>query len=330
MKYKSCTKIEHGINFDRDSIKLCCQYSAKGGGDTKIIENYKGGPIDWDKFFAAKKAIKDFHKSGETYHKCEGCIYLQEQDWEESDNFNFFNLDYWTYCNCNCIYCHTHNKKDIYNTKKTYDFLPILKDMVAKNLLQKGGDASFGGGEVCLLKEFEECLQIFLDYDYFVRIHTGCSEYSKVIESGLKRGKVDLIVSVDSGTEEMHARIKEVKTYDKVWGNLAAYAKIQQNPELVKAKYIVIPGVNDFKKEINAWLDKCVECHIGSVIQEIESQWFYSRRERIPQYIYDLFDYTKQRAKEMGLIYGEYERAAHMLAERVDCKDENVLEKQKC
>ena len=188
--------------------------------------------------------------------------------------------------------------------------------MIDKNLLMRGGDVSFGGGEVCLLKEFEECLQIFLDYDYFIRIHTGCIDYSNVIEDGLRRGKVDLIVSVDSGTEEMHARIKEVKTYDRVWDNLRRYAAIQQNRELVKVKYIVIPGVNDTHEEINAWLDRCVEFEIGYVLQEIESQWFYSRRDRIPQYIYDLFDYTKQAAMDRGLVYGEYERAAHMLAER--------------
>ncbi|MGN0014159.1 MAG: radical SAM protein [Candidatus Gastranaerophilaceae bacterium] len=333
MRYKSCTKIENGINFDIESIKLCCQYSAKGGGNTKVIENYSGGYIDWDSFFAFKKTIKDIHKSGGVYHKCEGCIYLEEKDWQEFDGFNFFNLDYWTYCNCNCIYCHTHNKKDIYNTKKNYDFLPILKDMINKNLLMRGGHVSFGGGEVCYLKEFEECLKIFLDYDYFIRIHSGCMDYSKVIEDGLRKGKVDLIVSVDAGTEEMHVRIKEIKTFDRVWNNLTQYAKIQQNNGLVKVKYIVIPGINDTKDEINIWIDKCIECGIGYVIQEIESQWFYANRKNIPEYIYDLFSYTKQLANSKGLVYGEYERAAHMLAERQEklssAKEKNTQDSNK-
>lgn len=324
MIYKSCTKIEHGINFDRDAIKICCQYSAKGGGNTIVFDDYKGEKIDWDKFFEFKKEIKNLHKSGQTYHKCEGCIYLEEQEWDESDNFNFFNLDYWTYCNCNCIYCHTHNKKDIYNNKRTYDFLPILKEMIEKDLLMRGGDVSFGGGEVCLLKEFEECLQIFLDYDYFIRIHSGCIDYSKTIEKGLKQGKVDLIVSIDAGTEEMHSRVKEVKTFDRVWANLTDYAKAQKNKTLVKAKYIVIPGVNDTREEIDAWLNKAIECGIGYVLLEIESQWFYSRRDNIPQYIYDLFDYTREAASAKGLIVGEYERAAHMLAERKE-KEKDLL-----
>lgn len=325
MKYKSCSKIENGINFDRDNIKFCCQYSSRGGGNTVVIDNYNGGPIDWDKFFAFKHQIKELHKKGETYHKCEGCIYLEEQEWEEEDKLKFFNLDYWTYCNCNCIYCHTHNKKDIYNTMVTYDFLPILKDLISKDLLMRNGHVSFGGGEVCLLKEFEECMKIFLDYGYFIRIHSGCMDYSPLIEDGLKRGQVDLIVSVDSGTEDMHVKIKEVKTYDKVWGNLQRYAMAQKNKDLVKAKYIVIPGVNDNKEEIDAWLDKCISCGIGSVIQEIESNWFYARRgENVPKYIFELFDYTKETAIAKGLNYGEYERAAHMLAERPSVFNEDI------
>ena len=267
------------------------------------------------------------HKSGKVYHKCEGCIYLIDQDWEEEDKIKFFNLDYWTYCNCNCIYCHTHNKKDIYNTKITYDFLPILKDMIAKDILGRNGHVSFGGGEVCLLKEFEECMNIFLDYGYFIRIHSGAIDYSPVIEKGLRNGQVDLIVSVDSGTEKTHVKIKEVKTYDRVWANLTSYANAQKNKDLVKAKYIVLPGINDNKEEIDAWLEKCVECNIGSVIQEIESSWFYARRgENVPKYMYDLFDYTKNKAIEMGLIYGEYERAAHMLAEKPSVFKEDLVE----
>ena len=317
MRYKSCNQIEHGINFDRDSIKLCCQYSAKGGGDTRVIENYHGGRVDWDKFFAFKNEIKELHKSGKTYHKCEGCIYLEEREWEnESDKFDFFNLDYWTQCNCNCIYCHTHNRKDSYNNRFTYNFLPVLKDMEENGLLLDNGNVSFGGGEVTLLKEFEECMQIFLAHNYFIRIHSGCIDFSPSIAKGLEIGKADVIVSVDAGTKEMHERIKEVKTYDRVWKNISEYVNVQSAPDLVKVKYIVIPGVNDTKEEINKFIDKCIAEGVKFILQEIESQWFYSRRDFIPQYIYRLFDYTRETAVNKGLMYGEYERAAHMLAER--------------
>ena len=42
-------------------------------------------------------------------------------------------------------------------------------------------------------------------------------------------------------------------------------------------------------------------------------------------YIYDLFDYTKQAAMDRGLVYGEYERAAHMLAER---REKEAMQKE--
>ena len=46
MRYKSCYWIESGINFDIDSYKVCCLYSAKGGGNTIIEDGYKGTPVD--------------------------------------------------------------------------------------------------------------------------------------------------------------------------------------------------------------------------------------------------------------------------------------------
>ena len=93
MKFLSCDKIEYGINFDRDSVKICCQYSSRGGGTTVVFDNYKGEPIDWDKYFAFKEELKTLHKSGKIYHKCEGCIYLIDQEWEEENKIKFFNTN---------------------------------------------------------------------------------------------------------------------------------------------------------------------------------------------------------------------------------------------
>ncbi len=318
MKYRSCIWLNQGINFDIDSYKICCLYSGTGGGNTVVKSGYKGEQIDWKAFFAEKRKIKEMHKQGKTYPKCEGCVFLVEEDWDESQDYiNFINLDYWTKCNCNCTYCHTSADKIGYNSRITYNFLPILKDMINKNILRKGGHVSFGGGEVTLLPEFEELLTQLLDFQIgFIRIHSACMDYSKAIEKGLSLGCVDLIVSVDSGTKELHKKIKQVDTFNRVWDNLKKYAKHQARPDLVKSKYIVIPGINDNKEEILKWLKKSKDVGIHSVIQEIESQWFYSTRPNIPQNIYELFDYTKERAHELGLQYSLYERAAHLMNER--------------
>ena len=315
MKYKSCYWIESGINFDINSYKVCCLYSAKGGGNTVIKEKYKGEPVNWEEVFEFKKMMKNMHKRGEIYPKCEGCIFLEEKDWPDNHyKISMINLDYWTKCNSKCSYCHTMLDKDRYIRYKNYNFLPILKYMIKRDILRPNGHVSFGGGEVTLLKEFDKLLNIFMDYGFpLTRIHSSCIKYSKAIEKGLKNGCVDLIVSVDSGSKEMHKKIKQVNSHDKVWTNLRKYAKQQKNPNGVKVKYIVIPGENDIKQEIDLWLEKSKNNGIKCVLQEIESKWFYARRESVPQEIIELFNYTKERAEDLGLRYELYERAEHMM-----------------
>ena len=315
MRYKSCYWIESGINFDIDAYKVCCLYSAKGGGNTIIRDNYKGEPVDWDKVFAFKQMMKDMHKKGEVYHKCEGCIFLQEQDWDDDHTkISMINLDYWTKCNSKCSYCHTMLDKDRYNKFKNYNFLPILKDMIKRDILRPNGHVSFGGGEVTLLHEFDKLLHIFMDFGFpLTRIHSSCIKYSKAVERGLKDGCVDLIVSVDSGSKEMHRKIKQVDSYDKVWNNLKRYASHQKDANAVKSKFILIPGENDLKQEIDLWLEKSKASGINCVLHEIESKWFYARRENVPDEIIDLFRYAKDKAQELGLKYELYERAEHMM-----------------
>lgn len=315
MRYKSCYWIESGINFDIDAYKVCCLYSAKGGGNTIIRDNYKGEPVDWDKVFAFKQMMKDMHKKGEVYHKCEGCIFLQEQDWDDDHTkISMINLDYWTKCNSKCSYCHTMLDKDRYNKFKNYNFLPILKDMIKRDILRPNGHVSFGGGEVTLLHEFDKLLHIFMDFGFpLTRIHSSCIKYSKAVERGLKDGCVDLIVSVDSGSKEMHRKIKQVDSYDKVWNNLKRYASHQKDANAVKSKFILIPGENDLKQEIDLWLEKSKANGINCVLHEIESKWFYARRECVPDEIIDLFRYAKNKAEKLGLKYELYERAEHMM-----------------
>lgn len=316
MRYKSCYWIESGINFDRDSYKVCCLYSAKGGGNTIIEDNYNGHKIDWEKVFAFKKMMKDLHKSGKTYPKCEGCIYLKEDDWDDDHTkISMINLDYWTKCNSRCRYCFTMSNKWKYNLFRNYNFLPILEDMISKGILSnETGEVSFGGGEVTLLKEFDKVLDLFLENNFKkIIIHSSAIKYSKEIEKGLKKGSVQLIISVDSGTKALHKKIKQVNSYDKVWANLNEYAKHQKTAGQVKTKYIVIPGINDNLEEIQIWLQKSKENGINSVLQEIESQWFYERREKPDENIIDLFNKSREIAEELGLQYNLYERAEHMM-----------------
>ena len=189
--------------------------------------------------------------------------------------------------------------------------------MIKRDILRPSGHVSFGGGEVTLLNEFDTLLHIIMKFGFpWTRIHSSCILYSRAVEKGLKDGVVDLIVSVDSGSKEMHEEIKQVKSYDKVWKNLKRYAEHQKKPYGVKTKYILIPGLNDNKEEIDMWLRKSKENGINCVLHEIESQWFYARRENVPCSIIEYFDYARKKAYDLGLRYELYERAEHMMSFR--------------
>ena len=61
------------------------------------------------------------------------------------------------------------------------------------------------------------------------------------------------------------------------------------------------------------WLEKSKASGINCVLHEIESKWFYARRENVPDEIIDLFRYAKDKAEKLGLKYELYERAEHMM-----------------
>lgn len=324
MKYKSCTWIERGIDFSKNSIKICCLCRPNFLGRTVIIEDYNGGPVDWEKVFAFKNKIKDLHKKGEIYYKCEGCVFLEEKEWPEYPNYiDTINIDHWSKCNSKCVYCYTTEDKKLYNSEKIYEILPIIKDMISKNILTKIDHANFGGGEVTILKEFEKLLDVFLSYcqGYTpIRIHSSGANYSKTIEKGLKSGFVDLVVSPDSATEKMHKKIKQVSTYKNVWKHLEQYAKAQIRGDLVKTKYIVLPEINDDETEIENFLIKSKKIGIETVIFEIEGRWLNINKRNLPDRICNLFHFAKNRAEELGLNFSLYDRATLMM----DIKNKTV------
>ena len=156
-----------------------------------------------------------------------------------------------------------------------------------------------------------------MDFGFpLTRIHSSCILYSKAVEKGLKNGCVDLIVSLDAGSKEKHKEVKGVDSYKKVWKNLKKYASNQKDPYAVKTKFILIPGINDSKEEIDLWLETTKENGINAVLHEIESKWFYARRENVPDEIIEFFDYAKNKAESLGLKYELYERAEHMMSFR--------------
>lgn len=317
-EYLSCEWINGGIEFRKDCIRICCfgYLQDQDESDTVLIENYNGEKIDWDELLKKKQELKELNKSGVILPACKNCIYLEKKKWDEEVFFDHVTLNHWSKCNCNCTYCYTADEKKDSKNKKNYNVLPFFKEMYEKNILRATPQSciTFGGGEPTILEGFEDLINFLLSKNFNnIRINSSGIKYSKSIEKGLKAGTISLVVSPDSGTKETYQKIKQVNCFNKVWDNIKKYAKMQKEPSLLKVKYIIIPGINDNKEEIDKWFDLVLKYGVKAVSLSVEQHWYFKNHPNFPDSIYEIMNYIKNKAEKLGLDLEIYCEALSVL-----------------
>jgi len=320
-KYTSCKWLESGVCFDNgvygSNVKLCCYMSAPGGGNSMIFEGYKGEKINWDEFFRKKEEYRNIQKSGDTVAGCRGCVFLEERAWRQENYIDNIIFDHFTKCNCACTYCYTEEDKKRYNSLKTYNIYPIIKDMFDKKIIRRGGAIGFGGGEPTILPEFDKLIDLFLRNGFDdMRVPSSGIKYSKMVAKGISTGQLSVVVSIDSSSKETYRKIKQINAYDKVCANLKKYAKAQRKAWNVISKYIIIPEINDTKDEIDNWLKFNIENNIRVVVIDIENSWLskYRNGESDKKTI-DLIKYVIKKTREMNFARIEIcDRAKYLIS----------------
>lgn len=303
-EYISCDWIENGMDFDvgvfGSNIMECCYVSCPGGGNIMLKRDFDGSPIDWEEFWNLKNHYRNIQKSGKTIKECTDCVFLRKDNWEEGNHIKSIIFDHFTRCNCDCVYCYTHEDKHKYNTLKSYNVLPIIKDMVERRIFIPGGQIGFGGGEPTMLEEFEDLIKYLLDNGFDnISIPTSAIKYSPIIEKGVSMGAVNVQNSIDSGRRETFAMIKGIDAYDTVIENMRRYASKKADDFNVISKYIICPGYNDMKKEADKWLETCAEIGIRTIMLSVENIWLRNHRHEGNKRIVDLVRYILERGKTM-------------------------------
>ncbi|MBE7704181.1 MAG: radical SAM protein [Cyanobacteria bacterium SIG29] len=311
MKYLSCRYIEHGMDFEHTRLETCCFTCHSGGGRITLKNEYNGEAIDWQKLFDKKRKYRIEHRKGNLMPNCVGCIFLEEKEWDEEDYINFLQFNYWVACNSKCTYCYEVQNKKLFEKIKPYNTVPIIKEMIDKNILRPGGEVSFGGGEPTIAPEFEELINLLANSGFRnMRIHSSGIKFSPAIEAAIKKGVLNVVVSIDAGCEKTYKKIKNVNAYKKVIENMKKYAQANKNGYgLMTSKYIIIPNVNDNRKEIDMWIDSVVKAGAKWLALDIEDVWYKTNRSTISTYYLDLVNYVINRANELGMKIELYDRA---------------------
>ena len=325
--FESCSYIEHGMVLDHcNRIRFCNNFNPRYGGRPVIYENYNGEKIDWADFFRIKRELRQKYRENSCPELCKDCVNTAFKEWDEDDYIDYLLLTPWVPCNSNCIYCDAPRDKYVLEHTKPYKVLPLIKDMIKNNILKKDGTIDFAGGEPTIYCEFEDLLHEFIKNDFNrIIIHTNAIKKSNSIIKGLKKGVVRTLVSIDAGSKEIHRKVKQVDSYDKVWNNLKEYAKHQpKGADYVKAKYIIVPGLNDSEDEINMWLHKCKDINIKSVVLNLDFRWIMDNVDKDLMPIYNLMQHTLNTALELGMNCELYGQIFQVKCEVEHSREENI------
>ena len=308
MAYTSCRWLEHGISFNTDHTEMCCLRCHKGGGRITLQNDFTPEKCDWDNILKIKNEYIENAKNGILPKECEGCFELCRKNWKKDQYIDTIHFDYWTKCNCNCIYCYTSTDKQSYNTFESYKILPVIEDLFRKNLFKPTGEITFAGGEPTLLDEFDDLIGLFLEKGTKLKIHSSGLKYSEALAKGIEKGQITLVLSSDSGTKEMYQKIKQVEGFDIFWENAKRYAEHQpkDNKHLVATKYILIPELNTKKSEINKWFNlnkkAGIKCVAGDV-EDNECAKLRNENKNFPRYLYNLSKYIVNKADDLGFHF---------------------------
>lgn len=311
MKYLSCRYIEHGMDFEHTRLETCCFTCHSGGGQITLKDEYSGEKIDWDALFEKKRKYREEHRKGNLMPNCVGCVFLEEKEWDEEDYINFLQFNYWVACNSKCTYCYEVQNRKLFEKIKPYNTVPIIQEMIDKKILRPGGEVSFGGGEPTIAPEFEELINLLTKSGFKnMRIHSSGIKFSPAIANAIKKGVLNVVISIDSGCDKTYKKVKNVNAYKKVIDNMKKYAEANQNGfGLMTSKYIIIPNINDNRKEIDMWIDSVVKVGGKWLALDIEDVWYKTNRSTISSYYLDLVNYVINKANSLGMKVELYDRA---------------------
>lgn len=305
-----CKRLNETLNFDALKVFYCC---ATRTGPSIDIPN----PKNIKDIIKRRNFLIKMLDRGEVPVECQGCFDLQEQQnpkpliisqFSKPSKANMIIVKHFKQCDCSCIYCceqYLSGRKIVLKSQKSdyYDLLPIIKELYKQDMIDKKElDVHFQGGNVSVLDEFDDLVNIFMENGVKrVEIATNGIKYLPQIEKICNKTFVDVNISIDAGCSETYKKIKTVDKFDDLIENLKKYAKL---PILLRLKYILVRGINDTQEEIEKYLMLMKKLGITNselMIDQCDSEFLQNGEFKIPSYYYELFEFYQTKAKELNI-----------------------------
>lgn len=330
LEYKCCDHILGSIDLSFSGFKYCNEVWE---GPEYI--SYKGNDA-FNKNEERRLKIIEEMKNGIIPERCKECPLLELKDWKEFDakiyKITVFN---WKHCNAACFYCSVHSDfNESIKKSDDYDSLPFIKKLIAEGRITEKSFIAFMGGEPTMLQEFPEILSLLIKKGCKLEVLTNGIKYEKLISDMLNAHNDNKIcISLDCGTKETFKRIKRVDKFDEVINTLKQYIEdTKENSYKVRLKYIVLPNVNDNKKEIDKFFEVAKSIGITSVVRSVDhlESKMNTKNKAIETSVIKAYEYFAQQAKKYNMTLCEQNWADAIIENKVyNCRKISTLTKIK-
>jgi len=303
--YLSCPWIEEGLHFHEYQLGFCCT-AHHGHKGWAMIGTYHGGPLPIDFILARRLQLIRQNQAGAD-NKCLGCHELERRAWPARPGLlGKLIINSYSICNMKCTYCSlaiAHFEMPAYY----YLAEPAIDSLVANGWLSPGAQATWGGGEPSVSKEFQQITSKLLAAGCSFDINTNATRAVPAIEEALRLGRCSLAISVDSGTPETFYRVKYDSdhpvtvhgrpAFDVVWETIARYAELSR--ESVVVKYIFMPTTTG-EADLQGFVDLCLAHGVGRVM--LTPEFSDVSAGDVPRSVWDAINRTRAVAEANGLV----------------------------
>jgi MoaA/NifB/PqqE/SkfB family radical SAM enzyme len=267
-EYYSCEQIEAGLNMQSDFLTFCCSSHAKAGNP--YIAQFNGGKLPADIILRERQKLIQKNQSQTPHPSCRNCPFLIKKVWAQKEYMlRSITINTFTVCNLRCDYCYTLKSEYKHYKQNSYALLPIFTDAIQNKYLAHDTTIFWGGGEPTILKDFEELGLFLLQHNVYQFVNTNGIIYSEFIEAALREKRVNIQISVDSGTRESYRKIKGKDVFEQVWNNIQRYSIAGT----VFVKYILKENNSD-DREVKEFIHQCQIRGVKHIIVAPESVEF--------------------------------------------------------
>jgi sulfatase maturation enzyme AslB (radical SAM superfamily) len=298
-EYHSCEYIEGGIVFYPNRISACCVSHGNGHAGQPRLTEFAGGGFPIAKIQEWRTKTIEAHKRGEFIPDCKGCPLLVKRAWGKAreNSVHMITIAHYTHCNLRCGYCYTVLRPDLnIKPKQVYDLLPIFKDLIDTGALSPKAEIRFSGGEPTILGEFEDLLDLVSAYGPRIRIYTNAVVRSEAILRALAKRRVELVLGIDAGTDDVYKAVKGRNVNNQVWGNVAAYVGI--DPDNCWAKMIVRKENID---DVVPFVERCIENGVRKVYYDLDATLLPTAERKAEDIYIDTLARLKYECEKNGI-----------------------------